>query len=76
MNNAELYTAYHEALENGNTTEVLRLANIVDFVAIADADMLANPMPKPEKNFKFSVPQGFDYENAILARDERNNMDT
>jgi len=75
MNNTELYAAYHESLENGNTAEVLRLANLVDFVAIADAEMLANPMPKPEKNFKFSVPQGFDYENAILARDERNNMD-
>lgn len=76
MSNAQTYAAYHEALNNGNTAEVIRLANIVDFVAIADAEMAANPIAKPAKNFKFCLPaEGFDYENAILARDERLNMD-
>jgi len=69
--NAELYTAYHEALNNGNTAEVIRLANIVDF-----SEFAGPPIVKPAKNFKFSLPaEGFDYENSILARDERLNMD-
>ena len=71
MNNAELYTAYHAALNNGNTAEVIRLANIVDF-----SEFAGPPIVKPANNFKFSLPaEGFDYEKAILAGDERLNMD-
>jgi hypothetical protein len=69
MANTELLAAYNIALNTGDITEALRLANIVDFVAAAPAiaprliDTTA--ADNASKNF------GFDYERAILARDER-----
>lgn len=35
MSNTALLTAFHEALESGDTAETLRLANLVDFIAAA-----------------------------------------
>lgn len=69
MSNTELLAAYNTALNTGDITEALRLANLVDFVAAAPAiapriiDTTA--ADNASKNF------GFDFEGAILARGER-----
>ena len=69
MSNTELLAAYNIALNTGDITEALRLANLVDFVAAAPAiapriiDTTA--ADNASKNF------GFDFEGAILARGER-----
>ena len=69
MTNTELLAAFNTALETGNTTEALRLANIVDFIAAAPAiaprTIDTTAADNASKNF------GFDFEGAILARGER-----
>jgi hypothetical protein len=69
MTNAELLAAYTTALNNGDITESLRLANLVDFVAAAPA--IAPRIIDTTAADNAAKRSGFDYERAILIRDER-----
>jgi hypothetical protein len=69
MTNTELLAAYTTALNNGDITESLRLANLVDFVAAAPA--IAARIIDTTAADNAAKRSGFDYERAILIRDER-----
>ena len=69
MTTNQLLAAFNNALETGNTTEALRLANIVDFIAAAPA--IAPRTIDTTAADNATKRRGFDYERAILARDER-----
>jgi hypothetical protein len=69
MANTELLAAYNIALNTGDITEALRLANLVNFVAAAPA--IAPHIIDTTAADNASKRFGFDYERAILARDER-----
>lgn len=60
---------YHLALEAGNTQEATRLANLIDWMA----EVPALPPRKINTTAADNASKrcGFDYEGAILARDER-----
>ena len=77
MSANENFDNYHKALNSGNIKEAVRLANIL---TKEDAWPVVQfvPYDKPETgNWRYSSrnPDMPDMENAILARDERNNMD-
>jgi hypothetical protein len=69
MSNTELLAAYNLALNTGDITEALRLANLVDFVAAAPA--IAPRIIDTTAADNASKNTGFDFEGAILARGER-----
>ena len=69
MTNIELLASYTTALNNGDITESLRLANLVDFVAAAPA--IAPRIIDTTAADNAAKRSGFDYERAILIRDER-----
>lgn len=69
MTNTELLAAYNIALNTGDIPEALRLANIVDFIAAAPA--IAPRIIDTTAADNTAKRTGFDYEGAILARDER-----
>lgn len=61
--------AYELALNNGDIAEALRLANVIDFAAEAPA--IAPRTIDTTAADNAAKRTGFDYEGAILARDER-----
>jgi flagellar basal body P-ring protein FlgI len=60
--------SYELALNNGDIAEALRLANIIDFAAEAPA--IAPRTIDTTAADNAAKRTGFDYERAILARDE------
>lgn len=69
MTNTQLLAAYNIALNTGDITEALRLANLVDFIAAAPS--IAPRIIDTTAADNAAKRTGFDYEGAILARDER-----
>jgi len=75
MTNEMNIEAYHAALTAGNTTEVLRLANLINWVA-AVPTLVKAPRTGPAYYPSRLPAEGeFDAEGAILARQERDMMD-
>ncbi len=60
---------YHIALEAGNIQEATRLANLIDWMAEVPA--IPSRAVNTTAADNASKRCGFDYEGAILARDER-----
>ena len=77
MSAKETFEAYHKALNSGDIKEALRLANI-----LTKDDSWPIPQFVPHdretgnsRRLGSRNPDMPDWEDAILARDERNNMD-
>ena len=68
MTNTELLASYNTALNTGDITEALRLANLIDFVVAAPA--IAPHTIDTTAADNASKNTGFDFEGAILRRDE------
>ena len=63
MTNETLIAEYHAALNSGNNAEVLRLANLIDWVAAAPASVTAR------NSVNFSTGSALaNYHEAILLK--------
>ena len=66
MTNTENIAAYHTALNLGNTAELIRLANLIDWVASAPTpNILSNPV-----NFNTGSSLANHHETILLKRAE------
>jgi hypothetical protein len=66
MTNAENIAAYHTALNAGNAAEVIRLANVIDWVASAPAPVVKRNLV----NFDTGSPLASHHETILLKRGE------
>lgn len=66
---------YHIALESGNMTEAVRLARLIDWVAIAPSIPEKVIDHTAYENALRTSPMSRRVESAILRRDERLTMD-
>jgi hypothetical protein len=67
-NHTQLLADYQSALEAGDRAEALRLANVIDWEAVTPA--LPTKAIDTTAADNATKLRGFDYENAILARQE------